>query len=89
MATPASHTPRTTKPRRPAATEATPERQPPTPGSAWKDDPEKREIMIRLAAYAFYERRGCIAGDELQDWLLAEMEVDRQLAAGMEPDSPN
>jgi hypothetical protein len=46
----------------------------------WKDDPEKRELMIRLAAYSFYERRGFVSGKELEDWLRAEMEVDRQLA---------
>jgi len=36
--------------------------------------------MIRLAAYSFYERRGFVSGNELDDWLQAEMEVDRQLA---------
>ena len=46
---------------------------------------EKREVMIRLAAYSFYERRGLIAGHELEDWLQAEMEVDRQLAAANSP----
>jgi hypothetical protein len=38
--------------------------------------------MVRLVAYSFYERRGYIAGSELEDWLQAEMEVERQLAAG-------
>ena len=46
---------------------------------------EKREVMIRLAAYSFYERRGLVAGHELEDWLQAEMEVDRQLAASNGP----
>lgn len=41
----------------------------------------EREALIRLAAFKFYERRGCIAGHELEDWLQAEMEVDRQSAA--------
>jgi hypothetical protein len=36
--------------------------------------------MIQLAAYAFYERRGMIYGHELEDWLQAEMEVDRRLS---------
>lgn len=45
------------------------------------DDAEKREAMIRIAAYSFYERRGQIAGHELEDWLMAEMEVERQLGA--------
>jgi hypothetical protein len=48
-------------------------------------DAEKREILIRLAAYSFYERRGYVAGHELEDWLQAEMEVNRQLAAAQEP----
>jgi hypothetical protein len=51
----------------------------------WKDDSEKRETMIRLAAYTFYERRGLVSGHELEDWLQAEMEVDRQMAAGRRP----
>jgi hypothetical protein len=45
-------------------------------------DGATREAMVRLVAYSFYERRGYIAGSELEDWLQAEMEVERQLAAG-------
>ena len=48
-------------------------------------DPEQREALVRLAAYTFYERRGLVGGHELEDWLEAEMEVDRQLAAGEKP----
>ena len=49
---------------------------------------ETREAMVRLVAYRFYERRGFVSGSELQDWLEAEMEVDRQLAqATAEPQS--
>lgn len=48
---------------------------------AWVADEQTREAMIRLAAYTFYERRGYVSGAELEDWLEAEMEVDRQLAA--------
>lgn len=44
-------------------------------------DPDLREALVRIAAYAFYERRGHVDGQELEDWLRAEMEVDRQLAA--------
>ena len=50
---------------------------------AWQDDPATREALIRLAAYSFYERRGFIDGHELEDWLQAEMEVDRRAAAGV------
>lgn len=46
---------------------------------------EKREVMIRIAAYSFYERRGFVAGHELEDWLQAEMEVERRLAAAPRP----
>jgi hypothetical protein len=48
--------------------------------SAAQSSPEMRESMIRLAAYSFYERRGLVGGDELEDWLQAEMEVDRRLS---------
>ncbi len=61
---------------------------PPNPASseamsdvAWVADEQTREAMIRLAAYTFYERRGYVSGSELEDWLEAEMEVDRQLTA--------
>jgi len=50
-----------------------------------KGDVEKREAMIRIAAYTFYERRGFVSGHELEDWLEAEMEVDRQSAAEPKP----
>jgi hypothetical protein len=52
----------------------------PTPLGA--GDSASREALVRLVAYSFYERRGYIAGSELEDWLQAEMEVERQLAAG-------
>lgn len=50
---------------------------------------EKREVLIRLAAYSFYERRGYVSGHELEDWLQAEMEVNRQMAAPPGPDLPS
>jgi Protein of unknown function (DUF2934) len=49
--------------------------------SVRKLDPAQREALIRLAAYSFYERRGFVGGHELEDWLQAEMEVDRQAVA--------
>lgn len=66
----------------PAPTAAQPTVEQPQPALS---DAEKREVMIRLAAYTFYERRGLVAGHELEDWLQAEMEVDRQLAAASPP----
>ncbi len=52
---------------------------------ASQDDAEKRETMIRIAAYTFYERRGFVAGRELEDWLQAELEIDRQLVDAPQP----
>ena len=37
-----------------------------------------REARIRAAAYAAFLRRGGAPGDEVQDWLDAEREVDMQ-----------
>lgn len=52
-------------------------------------DAEKREALIRIAAYSFYERRGYVSGYELEDWLRAEMEVDRQSGGAQEPRQAN
>lgn len=41
---------------------------------------ESREARIAEAAYWRAERRGFIAGQELDDWLAAEMEVDEDIA---------
>lgn len=41
---------------------------------------EIREEMIRKAAYLLAERRGFSPGHELDDWLLAEQQVDSRLA---------
>lgn len=69
-------------PRKTAAPGA--ERQEPAAPVSAMSDAEKRETLIRVAAYAFYERRGYVSGHELEDWLEAEMEVNRQLAAAQE-----
>ncbi len=42
--------------------------------------PEQRLDMIREAAYYLAERRGFAQGDALQDWIVAEMEIDERLA---------
>lgn len=55
------------------------EPQDPAPAEKTLSDAEKREALIRIAAYSFYERRGYVSGHELEDWLQAEMEVDRQV----------
>ena len=43
-------------------------------------DRGEREAMIREAAYFRAQRRGFAAGCELEDWLAAELEIDRWLA---------
>lgn len=42
---------------------------------------ESREARIAEAAYWRAERRGFIAGQELDDWLAAEKEVDEEIAS--------
>ena len=37
----------------------------------------EREAMIARIAYFLAEKRGFASGHELEDWLLAEAEVDR------------
>ncbi len=43
---------------------------------------EARRAMIEQAAYLRAERRGFASGDEVEDWLAAEAEVDALLRAG-------
>lgn len=43
---------------------------------------DARRAMIAQAAYLRAERRGFTAGDEVEDWLAAEAEVDALLRAG-------
>jgi hypothetical protein len=43
--------------------------------------PEQRYHMISTAAYYLAERRGFAGGYEMQDWISAEAEIDRQLKA--------
>ena len=45
-----------------------------------KIDDEERRSMIARAAYFRAQRRNFEAGHELEDWLAAELEVDRDLA---------
>jgi hypothetical protein len=41
-----------------------------------------RHGMIATAAYYCAERRGFAAGGDLEDWLVAETEIDRQFGGG-------
>lgn len=43
---------------------------------------DTRRTMIAQAAYLRAERRGFSSGDEVEDWLAAEAEVDALLRAG-------
>lgn len=48
--------------------------------SAQAHKSQTRQEMIRTAAYLLAERRGFGPGHELDDWLLAEQQVDSWLA---------
>lgn len=54
----------------------------PTGSKVTKVSQEARRAMIEQAAYLRAERRGFTAGGEVEDWLLAEAEVDALLTAG-------
>lgn len=43
---------------------------------------EERRNMIARAAYFRAERRNFVPGHELEDWIAAEHEVDRELSKG-------
>lgn len=45
--------------------------------------PEQRRYYVEVAAYHIAERRGFTPGDPLEDWVQAEAEIDRLLAAGL------
>jgi len=49
--------------------------------AAAADTADKRQVMIREGAYFRAERRGFAPGHELEDWLLAERDVDAALGA--------
>ncbi|MDZ4251766.1 MAG: DUF2934 domain-containing protein [Sulfuritalea sp.] len=44
--------------------------------------PEQRRNYVEMAAYYIAERRGFAPGNPLEDWVQAEAEIDRLLAAG-------
>jgi len=77
--------PKSSKSSKRLADRTVPEQQDSAKSDVAMSEAEKREVMIRIAAYSFYERRGFVGGHELEDWLQAEMEVDRQLAATPKP----
>ena len=71
---------------------ARPETTPAQPDSALDSPPsfigpEQRRAMIAEAAYYRAERRGFETGRELEDWCLAESEIDGKLTRGEIPDA--
>ncbi|HSZ08077.1 MAG TPA: DUF2934 domain-containing protein [Steroidobacteraceae bacterium] len=42
-------------------------------------DPEARRRLVAAEAYFFAERRGFAGGNELEDWVAAEVVVDSRL----------
>lgn len=52
------------------------------------DSTETRDSAIRETAYGFYEARGQESGHELDDWLMAEAEVDRARTGPVESPGP-
>lgn len=44
--------------------------------------PEQRQVMIAEAAYYLALQRNFEAGHEVEDWLLAESQIDATLASG-------
>lgn len=66
----------TEKPPKPVATT----RKPRAAAKTSEISPERRQEMVATAAYLRAEQRGFGPGDPLDDWLMAEREVDILLA---------
>ena len=45
-------------------------------------DPDQHRYYVEVAAYYIAERRGFMGGHEAEDWIAAEMEIDRMLGEG-------
>jgi hypothetical protein len=48
-------------------------------------EPDVRYPMISEAAYHRYLDRGCVDGFDVDDWLAAEADVERELRGASEP----
>jgi hypothetical protein len=68
---------------KPAATRSKPAKAaaPKTGMSNMPITPEQRYQMIATAAYFLAERRGFTSGNEMQDWITAEAQINAQLLA--------
>ncbi len=56
--------------------------KPQTPGA--KMVPEQRQQRIAQAAYFIAERRGFAPGNEIEDWLQAEAEIEALMKAALQ-----
>lgn len=45
-------------------------------------DTDRRRHYVEVAAYFIAERRGFMGGCEMEDWVMAESEIDRMLGEG-------
>lgn len=61
---------------------ATAPKKPKAAARTAKADIQQRRHYIEVAAYYIAERRGFMGGSEAEDWVTAEAEIDRLLAAG-------
>jgi hypothetical protein len=67
----------------PTTTAATPKRAPKKAAPARTSiAPDQRRHYVEIAAFYIAERRGFAPGNPLDDWLAAEVEIDRLLASG-------
>lgn len=72
-----------TSPAKPAKPKASPAKASRKAASPGKTVPaEQRAHYIEVAAFYIAERRGFAPGNPTEDWLAAEAEIDRLLAAG-------
>ncbi|MDP2810911.1 MAG: DUF2934 domain-containing protein [Rhodocyclaceae bacterium] len=50
--------------------------------AAPKVDPDQHRHYVQIAAYFIAEQRGFLGGCDVEDWVLAENEIDRMLREG-------
>jgi hypothetical protein len=53
----------------------------PRPAPSRAPSPEERQHLVRQAAYFIAERRGFVGGNAVEDWLLAEQQVEAMFPA--------
>lgn len=65
-----------------APAKAKPAAAPRSRKTAPKVDPGQRRHYVEVAAYFIAEQRGFLGGCEIEDWVLAENEIERMLREG-------